>query len=274
MVTEIKQEIINKYLQGLGIWSLKREYNITATTVKNILKENNVRIRGYSEYNYRRFTLDETCLDQIDSELKAYYLGFFFADGCNYYKSNYKNNLYRVLIRLQKEDEYILDIFRLLLFKTNKPLQHINRSSQNPRWKDISGLEIQSKNISKKLNEYGATDHKSSTLKFPTCIPENLMNHFLRGYFDGDGFISDYAPKPGSRPRFSVVGNKDFIEGFQKIIINNVGLNQNKLMLKPGTPFIRILEYGGTNVVKQIRDYLYKDAVFFLERKKKRFDKI
>ena len=60
MVTEIKQEIINKYLQGLGIWSLRKQYNITATTVKNILKENEVRIRGYDEYNYRRFTLDET----------------------------------------------------------------------------------------------------------------------------------------------------------------------------------------------------------------------
>lgn len=274
MVTEIKQEIINKYLQGLGIWSLRKQYNVTATTVKNILKENEVRIRGYDEYNYRRFTLDETCLDQIDSELKAYFLGFFFADGCNYYESEYKNNLNRIVLRILHSDINILEKFNNDLFKTNRPLLLIERSKQNPKWQDISGLEIQSKRISKALNDYGAVSNKSLILQFPTCVPEDLMNHFMRGYFDGDGFISDYEPKPGGRPRFSVIGNKEFMEGFQKTLIKSTGLKENKLMLKPNTPNLRILEYGGTNVVKTIREYLYNNATIYLDRKKQRFDKI
>ena len=274
MVTETKQEIINKYLNGLGIWSLKKQYGITATTVKNILKENNVRVRGYDEYNYRRFTLDETCLDQIDSELKAYYLGFFFADGCNYYETSYKNNLNRITIRILNTDRSILESFAKNLYKTNKEVTVIPRSQKNDKWQDIASLEIQSKRISKALHEFGATSNKSLTLQFPTCIPDELMNHFLRGYFDGDGFISDYESKPGSRPRFSVIGNKEFMEGFQDVLVKNTGLNVNKLMTKPKIPTIRILEYGGTNVVKTIREYLYKDATIFLERKKQRFDKI
>lgn len=274
MVTETKQEIINKYLNGLGIWSLKKQYGITATTVKNILKENNVRVRGYDEYSYRRFTLDETCLDRIDSQLKAYYLGFFFADGCNYYETDHKNNLNRVTLRLQDSDINVLEIFAKDLYKTNKSITIIPRSKKNEKWKDIASLEVQSKRISKVLNDYGATSHKSLTLQFPTCIPDELMSHFLRGYFDGDGFISDYEPKPGSRPRFSVIGNKEFIEGFQQTLIKNTGLNLNKLMLKRSTSNLRILEYGGTNVVKTIREYLYRDATIFLERKKERFDKI
>lgn len=274
MVTETKQEIINKYLNGLGIWSLKKQYRITATTVKNILKENNVRVRGYDEYNYRRFTLDETCLDRIDSQLKAYYLGFFFADGCNYYETSYKNNLNRITIRILNTDRNILESFAKNLYKTNKEVTVIPRSQKNDKWQDIASLEIQSKRISKALHEFGATSNKSLTLQFPTCIPDELMNHFLRGYFDGDGFISDYEPKPGSRPRFSVIGNKEFMEGFQDVLVKNTGLNINKLMTKPKIPTIRILEYGGTNVVKTIREYLYKDATIFLERKKQRFDKI
>lgn len=274
MVTEIKQEIINKYLQGLGIWSLRKQYNVTATTVKNILKENEVRIRGYDEYNYRRFTLDETCLDQIDSELKAYFLGFFFADGCNYYETEHKNNLNRVMLRIQDSDINILNVFASDLYKTNKPITVINRNKQNPKWQDIVCLEIQSKRISKALNDYGAVSNKSLILQFPTCVPEDLMNHFMRGYFDGDGFISDYEPKPGGRPRFSVIGNKEFMEGFQKTLIKSTGLKENKLMLKPNTPSLRILEYGGTNVVKTIREYLYNNATIYLDRKKQRFDKI
>lgn len=273
MVTEIKQEIINKYLQGLGIWSLRKQYNVTATTVKNILKENEVRIRGYNEYNYRRFTLDETCLDQIDSELKAYFLGFFFADGCNYYESN-SNNAYRITLRLQDQDINILHRFATELYQTNKPVTIIYRSRQNPKWKDIGNLEIQSKRISKALNDYGAVSNKSLILQFPTCVPEDLMNHFMRGYFDGDGFISDYEPKPGGRPRFNVVGNKEFMEGFQKTLIKSTGLKENKLMFHAHTENIRILEYGGTNVVKTIREYLYNNATIYLDRKKQRFDKI
>lgn len=273
MVTETKQEIINKYLNGLGIWSLKKQYGITATTVKNILKENNVRVRGYDEYNYRRFTLDETCLDQIDSELKAYYLGFFFADGCNYHDTK-TNNAFRLTLRLQDRDIKLLERFAVELYKTNKPINIIYRSKQNEKWQDVANLEIQSKQISTKLHEYGAIAKKSLVLQFPTCIPKEYMNHFLRGYFDGDGFISDYAPKPGMRPRFSVVGNKEFIEGFQLELIKGTNLNLNKLMNHAKTGNLRTLEYGGTNVVKTIREYLYKDATIFLERKKQRFDKI
>ena len=57
------------------------------------------------------------------------------------------------------------------------------------------------------------------------------------------------------------------MEGFQEVLIKNTGLNINKLMTKPKIPTIRILEYGGTNVVKQLENISIKMLLFFLKER-------
>ena len=43
-------------------------------------------------------------------------------------------------------------------------------------------------------------------------IPDELMRHFLRGYFDGDGCISfDTRYKSGPKSVIHVAGNYDFL---------------------------------------------------------------
>lgn len=41
----------------------------------------------------------------------------------------------------------------------------------------------------KTLEEKGCGQNKSLTLEFPTYLSEEMLRHFLRGYFDGDGCI-------------------------------------------------------------------------------------
>ena len=47
------------------------------------------------------------------------------------------------------------------------------------------------KNISKEIFE----EAKTFTLRFPTenQVPKELLRHFIRGYFDGDGCVSFYT---------------------------------------------------------------------------------
>lgn len=266
MVTEQKQNIINKYLGGQGIWSISKENNLNRNTIKNILNENNIRIRKHEEYNYRIYPLNENCLDQIDSEIKAYFLGFFFADGCNYYDHYLKNIKYKIRIQIQSNDDYLLDIFNKHLFYTTKPILKIKNKNQ-------SVFELQSKILSTRLYELGAISKKTYNLSFP-IIEEKYYHHFIRGYFDGDGFISDYPYKKQGRQRMSIVGCKDIIKYIQDIFINNIGLNPNKLMKNNKQEYLRILEYGGDKNMIKIYNYLYKDSTIFLERKKQRFEKI
>src|SRR5690625_5577807 len=39
------------------------------------------------------------------------------------------------------------------------------------------------------INIHGVMPNKSQQIKFP-YVPDKYINHFVRGYFDGDGFVS------------------------------------------------------------------------------------
>lgn len=61
-----------------------------------------------------------------------------------------------------------------------------NRSMKNS--KNQYRLTINNKHISKRLAELGCGKAKTSVITFPTLeqVPENLIHHFIRGYFDGN----------------------------------------------------------------------------------------
>lgn len=53
------------------------------------------------------------------------------------------------------------------------------------------GVSIGSKSIYNDLNRYGVIERKSGKEIIPFgLIPDDLIRHFIRGYFDGDGCIS------------------------------------------------------------------------------------
>lgn len=71
-----------------------------------------------------------------------------------------------------------------------------------------------SKHLWEILNKYGCTPSKSLILKFPDesiFESKDLIRHFIRGYFDGDGCISYNRYKYGIVPRCSVLGTLQFI---------------------------------------------------------------
>ena len=58
-------------------------------------------------------------------------------------------------------------------------------------------LSIAYAKLSDDAYKLGVVYNKSLVLTFPTfdIVPEKYMNHFIRGYFDGDGCVWDGKPK-------------------------------------------------------------------------------
>jgi len=72
-----------------------------------------------------------------------------------------------------------------------------------------------SKHLWKTLNSYGCTPRKSLTLKFPNkniFKNENLIYDFIRGYFDGDGWIT-YRNQSHTEMSWGLLGTENFING-------------------------------------------------------------
>lgn len=131
----------------------------------------------------------------IDTPLKAYFLGFIFADGYLVYNPN--RRVYELGIELQEDDKYILDLLNLELGNLNNiyytPAKKVTIEGIEANRKPTYCLRIYSKQIVEDLIQKGIVPNKTHHTSFPK-IQEEYFFDFLRGYIDGDGcyYIDKY----------------------------------------------------------------------------------
>jgi intein-encoded DNA endonuclease-like protein len=109
---------------------------------------------------------------------------------------------------------------------------------------------------------------------FPSVaqVPEGLLHHFIRGYFDGDGSVSLDTAR--NNLHVSIAGTKKFLESLSVALFQNIPNYTLTKLHKPTNCEIHLLQKGGNKQLKGLYTYLYKDATVFLERKKEVFSKL
>lgn len=213
----------------------------------------------------KKYILNENVFDSIDTEEKAYWLGFLMADGYNHETKSC------VALRLQARDIEILEKYKKFL-GTNVPIYHFSRLTPiNKIKKEYCEVTICSPHFSESLAKLGCTQGKTYSLSFPSINP-SLYNHFIRGYFDGDGCLSILDRKnrrlSGTcmQYTFNITGNETILLSIQKILVDSIGINNLALKSRQSTS-AKTLQYSGRNVVSKIMKYLYKNATIYLQRK-------
>ena len=208
---------------------------------------------------------NESYFENIDSEDKAYFLGFIYADGCIRYDE--KRSIYNTLIKIHSKDEHILHSLIECVDGDLKIIKVKNR--------DIVQLSLTGKKLSKDLINIGLHQNKTFTLKYPEINPE-LERHFLRGYFDGDGCIRIKTDKrDGSQigdMRF-VGGSVEMLNGINERMNFLFGTKKNSLY-GPKDKNYRFLGWGSMTDIEKIYKGFYEDSNFFLHRKKETFDNV
>ena len=202
----------------------------------------------------RRYTFNEHYFDVIDSQDKAYWLGFFAADGYNHVSKGY------IELRLHNQDREILEKFKVSINASN-PIGLYKATYCN--------LSLYSQHLCDTLASYGLTQAKTYTLTIPQ-LEDSLMRHFIRGYFDGDGCFS-VIPRNDRNVnskiyQFNITGMYEPLLLIQKHLVSNVGIKALPLKTRKSTIAVT-LHYGGRNICKRILDYLYQDAHLYLKRK-------
>ena len=247
---------------------LSELFPISQVAINTLLKRNGYMAKSKSELK-RKYPIQEDFFDDINTEEKAYILGLLYADG---YNNTDRNS---VTLGLKESDKDILDKITNLIQPT-KPLQYIDAYKSRKKTsfensKNQYRLVIANKHISQRLVELGCGKAKTHKLTFPTeeQVPSHLIRHFIRGYFDGDGSVSGDKQK-----LFSFEGTINFLLSLQQILIKELSFSETKLCQrhKDRDNTIRSLRYCGINQCILFRDWLYKDATIYLERKKNIFD--
>ena len=258
-VKSLESEIIKWYKSGHTCKGTAKKINCCVQTICRVLKRNNINQRIDKFVSNKKYLLNEKVFDKISNQEIAYLLGFIYADG-----NICKNNL---SISLVRGDKKILEKFNTL-FETNKPLIPIPaKGKDKPQFK----LLLSNKYMAEKLKSLGVIERKSLVVTFPLYLKPKLYQHFIRGYFDGDGSIG--IKKNLKDYRLSFCGTSEFLYGIQKILNMNLGVHFRKLYRKKSLEVNSYsLDYNGRIQVEIIMDWLYKKATIFLIRKKEKYD--
>lgn len=261
-IVNLKDEIINLYnTEYLSSKKIGEKFNINPYSISYHLKKWGVKKRSLSESHNLKF--DKTFFDKIDTEEKAYFLGFIAADG-NVHKKTFQ-------ICIHPQDEEILIALKKCLVADYK-------IRNDRKYKRFS---ITSEYFSNALKCKGILENKTFLLQFPSeeIVPKNLIRHYLRGYFDGDGCITFSTYNFNKlKWKFQIISNYDFVIDYAKQL--------NYLILREAEPSIYkekrrenpiyYFSIGSTNldILQKIYNLFYIDSNIYLSRKKRKMETI
>lgn len=204
------------------------------------------------------------------SEDMAYVLGYFSADGGMFINSGGSK-----YIQFVSTDYRLLEKVRDAMDSKHKIYL---RKKYETTWKDVYYLEIGSKEIYQDLLNLGFMPKKENRMELPH-IPKEYFNHFIRGYFDGDGCVSYGFYKKKGRNNKTLKVSSCFISSSKEFLwdiskkLNIYATMRFGCMSKHTGAYN--LSYSKNDTIK-LFNYMYKNIKtgLFLERKFVKFQEI
>lgn len=256
------ERIVILTYKGYSIRQISSELNISHATVS--------RIR--SKYMHEQVSLirddcraqclfNEHFFESIETEAQAYWLGFLYADGC--ITKTHKT----IRIDISSKDRAHVEKFREAIQYFSAPIKYRHNV-------DSVSISVNSKKMISDLCKLGCHEQKSLALTFPNemQVPQNMVRHFMRGYFDGDGCISITNPKRYIDCIITLCGTHKFCQKYQEII--DYAIRKTTHSKIKDTHNIMTITWHGAKQGVLIYHYLYDDATIFLPRKEKIFKEL
>lgn len=228
----------------------------------------------HDKTNTHKLKIDEDIFTNIEEPWEATFLGWMASDGTNNGKT--------ARISINAKDKAILEKFSILIYGENIILEKEYKNQQSADGLSrVCYLSIYRKKICETLQRIGIggkNQNKTDRLKWPNGIPKQLEVDFLRGYFDGDGFVNktyktqEYMTKNGkrvSRTVYYVVGIcgcKMMMEAI-RIKLGEYGIKSRIHWAGPSNPRLwNIIMCGQSEAIKFL-DWIYQNKDLALERK-------
>lgn len=211
----------------------------------------------------RIYEYNDDFFENIDTEEKAYFLGFILADGCVVDKPKSKC----LKIGIHPKDIDVLEKFLLAINAEQKvKLTQKKDKRYGDRLFESAMVTINSTKMCDDLIKLGVVPRKSLKKTFPS-IPDHLNRHMTRGFFDGDGCLSMYNRSDRDRLCASIgfYSWKDCLHPLRKVIFEQTNvLLQPKIRDHYGT---HSMTYSSIKDVVDIINWMYNNSTVWMERK-------
>lgn len=189
----------------------------------------------------------------------AYVFGFISADGHLFYKKGI-NKVNGLQIELADYDRDILEKIKMVM-EFEGP---INESKRHTVKLQINNTKIIEDLISKGI----PTKDKTYMIEYPSSLPDEFANDYIRGLFDGDGSLY----KHGAVPRFELLGTESLI----KKVASKLPIRGEEYKVQDRNRWgcnVYAIQIGGINAVK-IFKWMYEGNGICLNRKKDKLKNI
>lgn len=263
---ETQEQIILDYKKGKSLRQIEKDYNVTRNTVSKYLTEHNIKVTTGN--HYRTYYHNEDYFENIDCEHKAYWLGFMFADG---YISNNENRYGQDQfgLSLAKEDIEVLYKFKQDIEATN-PVHEYGRATKG---QNLCRLQLTSQKTVDDLISKGCVKQKSHIIKPPSGIPDELIPHFIRGFFDGDGSIiksknEHYVKTDGYKYNINITTTKEMADWIQFYF------KMGSVIKDSRRDYTWYYSLGGHLQVINFYHLIYDNATIYMDRKFLRFQEL
>ena len=253
-------EVCDKFFTGnYSIQSLADELGSCPKDITKILVDNGLHVKR------KKHIYKEDVFEVINTEEKAYWLGFLYADGC---VETFDRFL--VELTLSSKDKEHVTAFANFVSESKQPkdneihIKHLDKTFYSTKFSAYN------QKLAKDLESKGCTPRKSLTLTFPDSdiVPEEFIRHFIRGYVDGDGSLGIYKKGNSFDLRLSINGTFEFLSGIQDKFNQYIeGYKKVNVRKTKGNDFV--IQKGGKTDSFKVIDWIYNGSTIYLDRKYK-----
>lgn len=206
---------------------------------KKMTGNNGTNLKYKYDYNY---------FDKIDKPEKAWILGWIASDG------HVQKDGWGISIQIHEKDIDALEKIRDIVLPDYELKRNLGKGKNQVMFK-ISSVHIVEQ-ICKHLKI--KPGKKSRTVKFPDLDSDELKRMFIRGFFEGDGYVM--TRKLNKYPRAGITtGSKEMRDSIQEVV-----------NLKCGNYDSGDLEYNGVNAINFLKWLYIDEQKFCLNRKIKK----
>ena len=256
------KEIVDRAIQLITVKGYTQkeaanELNVYYRTLLNNINTYYGKIGGYKG----KKNVNSKYFNVIDTEHKAYWLGFLTADG-------YLSSRGTLELTLSEKDAN-----HVSLFKKDLDSEHtisIRECNINGNKFKQCRLAFTDQEIASDLRRYGINNNKTFNAYIPfEHIPKHLIRHYIRGLFDGDGSVFN-----NGKDRINVLiactasiamGN-DLIDClFENDISSTYSID------KRTKNNVYSIHVNKTREIQRLYKWMYNDSTIYLERKYNRF---
>ena len=252
------------------------------------LYELNVHIKEKSiveKSMYRRaYSVDDNYFENIDSQKKAYWLGWLITDG--YIATSYNTkrgitNVNSIGLKLAEKDRCVLEDFKKDLntnvsiksIKSRKAFEYTNKITNKTvciKGGEQAEFRFTSAKMIQDLARYGIYQNKTYDVTFPKELNSKYYPGFIAGVISGDGCINIKLNHGKTYLlRCMIAGTFDLIDNIKNILAKEIGVNPDKKITKnKGSKCLYTLELNQTETIA-LYYWLKENGISLMERKNK-----